>query len=85
MKSGEKMPQTRLENLLSRLDAYKKAELAILDGAQSYQIGSRRLDRAQLGEVTEMITYLEREVAAEQRRAAGRGSIRVIGVIPRDI
>ncbi len=85
MKSGEKMPQTRLEDLQERLAQYRAAERAILDGAQSYQIGSRRLDRAQLYKVTEMIEYLEKQIAAEQRKAAGHGGIRTIGVIPRDI
>jgi hypothetical protein len=78
------MSQTRLDYLNVRLEAYKKAEMAILDGAQSYQIGSRKLQRADLAEIRAAITDLELEVAGEQRKAAGKGRIRTLGVIPRD-
>lgn len=79
------MSNTRLTQLKNRLDAYYRAEMAILDGAQSYQIGSRNLTRADLGEVADMITYLEKEVAAEESKATGRGRNRVMGIVPRDV
>jgi hypothetical protein len=84
MESGDFMA-TRLETLQSRLDAYQKCELSILDGAQSYAIGSRNLTRANLHEISEMIKYLEKEVAQEESKASGGGRNRVMGVIPRDI
>jgi hypothetical protein len=84
-RTGEIMEQTRLETLRSRLAEYRNAETAILDGAQSYKIGSRQLDRAQLYKVAEMIEYLEREIASEKRKVSGRGRIRTFGVVPRDL
>lgn len=75
---------TRLSDLQRRLDEYRAAESAILGGAQSYQIGSRRLDRAQLSKISEMIAYLEQEIAKEQSKMNGKGRIKTIGVIPRD-
>jgi len=76
---------TRLEMLKIRLQQYLACEAAILSGAQEYTIGSRRLTRANLSEIAEMIRYLEREIANEEAKAAGSGRNRVIGVIPRDL
>jgi hypothetical protein len=84
-KEGEFMATTRLEDLKARLIAYRNCENAILDGAQSYAIGSRNITRANLQEVAERIRYLEKEVANEASKAAGKGRNRVVGVIPRDI
>jgi hypothetical protein len=75
---------TRLEVLKSRLQQYLDCEAAILSGAQEYSISGRRLTRADLSEITEMIRYLEREIANEEAKANGRGRNRVIGIIPRD-
>jgi hypothetical protein len=76
---------TRLEVLKNRLQQYLDCEAAILSGAQEYSIGSRRLTRADLSEIAEMIRYLEREIANEEAKANGRGRNRVIGIIPRDL
>lgn len=76
---------TRLEMLRSRLQQYLDCEAAILSGAQEYTLGSRRLTRANLAEISEMIQYLEREIANEEAKVAGIGRNRVIGVIPRDL
>jgi hypothetical protein len=76
---------TRLEDLKARLTSYRNCENAILDGAQSYAIGSRNLTRANLQEIAERIRYLEREVANEESKAAGHRRNRVVGVVPRDI
>ncbi len=76
---------TRLETLQSRLQQYIDCETAILDGAQEYSIGSRRLTRANLTEIANMIKYLEREVAQEESNATRKGRNRVFGVVPRDI
>lgn len=79
------MPSTtRLELLQSRLQQYLDCEAAILSGAQEYYIGSRRLRRADLAEIADMIKYLEKEVAAEQAKLKGTGRNRTVGIIPRD-
>lgn len=75
---------SRLDTLQSRLQQYTDCEAAILSGAQEYSIGSRRLMRADLKEIADMMRYLEQEVANEKSRQAGGGRNRVIGVIPRD-
>lgn len=79
------MAQTRLETLKSRLNQYLDCESAILSGAQEYSIGSRRLKRGDLPEISKMIRYLENEIAAETAKSSGGGRNRVIGVIPRDL
>lgn len=78
------MSNIRLETLQSRLLQYMDCEAAILSGAQEYTIGTRRLARANLTEISKMIKYLEKEVAAETAKASGGGRNRVFGVIPRD-
>ena len=74
----------RLETLKTRLENYLKAEDSILNGAQEYKIGSRDLKRADLNEISEMIQYLEKEIATEESKKQGKGRNRVFGVIPRD-
>ena len=76
--------KTRLQMYHSRLEAYYAAEMAILEGAQSYKIGSRNLTRANLSEISDMIKYLEQRVAAEEAAEKGRGRNKVTGIIPRD-
>ncbi|WP_217562767.1 DUF6148 family protein [Paenibacillus sp. GbtcB18] len=75
----------RLEGLIARLELYITAEAAILDGAQSYSIAGRSLTRANLSEISKMIEYLEKEIAAENAKALGGGRNKVFGVIPRDL
>ncbi|WP_430146019.1 DUF6148 family protein [Paenibacillus cisolokensis] len=76
--------EARLEILRTRLQQYIDCEVAILSGAQSYSIGSRSLSRANLSEISDMIRYLEKEIALEEAKANGRGRNKVVGVIPRD-
>ncbi|MEB3103074.1 DUF6148 family protein [Ferviditalea candida] len=76
---------TRLETLQIRLQQYINCEAAILGGAQEYMISNRRMTRAGLYKVAEMIQYLEREIEVEKSRQAGTGRNRVFGVIPRDL
>lgn len=75
---------TRLDRLKQRLAMYYEAEEAVLGGAQSYKMGTRELTRANLNYIKEMIDYLEKEIAAEQSKKAGRGRNKVFGIIPRD-
>ncbi len=76
---------SRLEKYKQRLAMYEQAEEAILNGAQSYSMGSRNLTRANLAEVSEMIDYLEKRVAVEEARVKGRGKMKVVGGVPRDV
>ncbi|MGG1442103.1 DUF6148 family protein [Brevibacillus laterosporus] len=75
---------TRLETLHTRLQQYIDCESAILTGAQSYAIGSRNLTRANLAEISDMIKYMEKEIAMEETKAKTGGRNRMMGVIPRD-
>lgn len=76
---------SRLTELSTRYEAYKKCEMAILDGAAEYQIGSRSIKRAELNTISEMIKYLEKEIATETAKAQGNKRNKVVGVIPRDL
>lgn len=75
----------RLDEYKKRLEMYYQAEEAILSGAQSYSMGSRNLTRANLAEVRSTIEYLIKQIAVEEARAAGKGKMRVMGGVPRDV
>ena len=75
---------SRLTDLQTRLEQYTACEAAILDGAQSYGIGSRNLTRANLKDISDMIKYLEQEITAEQAKASGKRRNWSGGIIPRD-
>lgn len=77
--------ETRLKTYKDRLELYYKAEAAILEGAQSYVIGSRHLTRADLAEVRKMITTLEDGIEELESQAAGGGRRKCVRVIPRDV
>lgn len=55
-----------IEILKRRLALYLEAEQKILNGAE-YQIGDRRLRRADLSEVRKAISALEDEIAFKER------------------
>lgn len=70
------MTALTLQQLRDRLTLYVTAEAKILAG-QSYQLGERRLQRADLAEVAAEIRRLSAEVArAESSAAGGRGRLR---------
>lgn len=73
---------TTIDRKKARLELYYAAEEAILSGAQSYQIGSRTLTRANLGTIETMIKKLEAEVGVLED---GRKPRKAFGVTPRDI
>lgn len=77
--------EVRLQNYRERLELYLQAEAAILEGAQSYAIGSRNLTRADLSEVRKMITTLEAGIDELEALASGNGRRKCIRVIPRDV
>ncbi len=71
----------RLERYKKQRDAYLKAEEAVLL-AQSYTIGSRTVTRADLGEISKMIKYLDAQIESLEGRGGKRAAYRII---PRDI
>ena len=75
----------RAEEYKKRLEMYYQAEEAILGGAQSYSMGSRNLTRANLAEVRSTIEYLIKQIEVEEARAKGKGKMKVMGGVPRDI
>ena len=79
------MASLRYQALQIRYQLYIAAEMAILDGAQMYEIHGRRLQRGDLAEIADMIKYLEQELSKQARVDAGQGSRPMYGVIPRDV
>ena len=74
----------RSEILQKRLDLYLQAEEAILNGAQSYQIGTRNLTRADLHEVRMMIDSLMNDVEEAKAIESGKAKRKTVGVVFRD-
>ena len=74
----------RLGLVTRRLELYLRAAEAILDGAQSYAIGSRNLTRADLSEITEMIDALLKEKEELEAMDAGGSRRKSVGVYLRD-
>jgi len=75
--------QRQLEEVKRRLELYYQAEAAILEGAQSYSIGSRQITRATLPAVQAEIRQLEKrkeelEAALEEGGLGRRKSYRII-------
>lgn len=69
--------QEKLEISEKRLELYLKAEQAILSG-QSYEIGDRKLTRANLKDVVDTINSLKKEIAALETRLNGRARVRIV-------
>lgn len=71
-----------LEIAQKHLDTWLEAELKVCQG-QSYQIGSRRLQRAELGEIREQIKFYMKQV---NRLQHGGGPLRrVTRITPIDL
>lgn len=77
--------KARLEQYKSRYNMYLKAEAAILEGAQSYSIGSRHLTRADLAEIRKMMKEIEDAIDELEAQLAGGSRRKCIRVIPRDV
>lgn len=75
----------RIDKYKARLDLYYKAEEAILDGAQHYEIGSRKLTRADLHEIRMMISSIEKELDSMESEYNNGSRRKCIRVIPRDV
>lgn len=69
-----------LDRARQHLDAWLEAELAVSTG-QSYQIGTRQLQRANLSEIRKQIAFWRKEVS----RLQGKGARKVMRVVPRDL
>lgn len=78
------MSSWTLETAKMHLQEWLKAELAVTTG-QSYKIGSRELDRANLYQIREQIKFWKKEVSKLESIAAGRGTRRVMRAVPRDL
>ena len=71
-----------LEEAKEFLALWLQAQAAVATG-QSYKIGTRSLERANLSEILGMIRYWRNEV---QRLQSGRnGGMRIMRVVPRDL
>lgn len=76
------MTKETVERYRLRLQQYLEAEEAILSGAQSYKVGTRQLSRANLGEIAEMIKYLENQLSTAQAQESGGRRNKVVGAVP---
>lgn len=74
----------RLDRAKQRLNAYYEAELAVLAG-QEYKMGTKSLTRADLGEIRNAISNLEKQVDELESVAAGKGRRRSLRAVPRDL
>lgn len=66
------------------LNAWLKAELEVT-ASQSYEIGTRSLTRANLGEIRKQIEYWKNQVAKLENIARNRGRNRAYRAVPRDL
>ncbi|MFZ5586135.1 MAG: DUF6148 family protein [Thermodesulfobacteriota bacterium] len=71
-----------LEKAQTMLDTWLEAEAAVAGGMQSYQMGSQRFTRADLGKISDRVAYWQSQVARLTRTAGGVQSVR--GVVPID-
>lgn len=70
-----------LDEAKTHLAAWLAAELAVSTG-QSYSIGSRRLERADLADIRNQIKFWRNEV---DKLSAGSRGARVMRIVPRDL
>lgn len=70
-----------LETAKNHLAAWLQAELAVASG-QSYRIGTRYLNRADLDQIREQIKFWRNEV---QKLSSNKKGARMIRVVPRDL
>lgn len=73
-----------LETAQLHLNAWLDAEIAVTAG-QSYTIGSRQLDRANLYQIREQIKFWRNEVEKLQAIGNGKGRNRTFRIVPRDL
>lgn len=80
--------QRELNETRGRLDMYlaREEEMLSKDGVQSYTIGSRNLQRYQIGlaDVRDMIDKLRKRIRELEAEMSGKSARRAVGVVPRD-
>ena len=77
--------KARLEFRKEALKEARAAYIALLSGqVQSYAIGSRNLTKLDLGELSETISSLEKEVDSIEAALKGGSKRKALGVIPMD-
>ena len=84
IKVGDFMAAYTLEFAKERLALWLEAEAAVATG-QGYQIGSRRLDRANLYQIREEIKMWTAKVNELESVAGGGGRSRAYRITPRDL
>lgn len=78
------MASERLTKTTERLNAYYEAELAVLSG-QSYKIGTRELERADLAEIQKAIANLEKQKDELTAQEGGKGARKAYRITLRDL
>lgn len=77
-----------LDETRERLSDYlaREREMLSKDGVQSYTIGSRNLQRYQLGlaDIQKMIDQLRKRIRELEAELAGQAPRRALGIVPRD-
>lgn len=73
-----------LEEAKEHLKTWLEAENAVATG-QSYQIGTRKLDRANLYQIREQIKFWKAEVEKIESIETRKGRRRVMRIVPRDL
>ncbi|MBE5917639.1 MAG: hypothetical protein E7273_12465 [Pseudobutyrivibrio ruminis] len=68
------------EDALATLEDYKKARKKILNGGQSYTIGSTQMNRASLASIEEAISAYESAIDAYE--STGSTKRRVVRAVP---
>lgn len=78
------MASEKLLRLQRRLKEHDEAETAVL-ASQEYRLGSRSQKRALLSDIQRGIKDLENQIAIQERIDSGKGRMRVMRVVPRDL
>ncbi|MDF2596798.1 MAG: hypothetical protein K0R69_3139 [Clostridia bacterium] len=73
-----------LEQAKQHLKAWMDAELKVTIG-QSYKLGSRELNRANLYQIREQIKFWKNQVDVLENQLKRRGTNRVMRIVPRDL
>lgn len=74
----------RLSKAKERLNAYYKAEMAVLSG-QNYKIGTKSLTRANLAEIRQAIKELENLCSELEYKEKSGGRRKAYRITPRDL
>ncbi|RCX20890.1 hypothetical protein DFR58_10192 [Anaerobacterium chartisolvens] len=69
-----------LEEAKAHLKVWLEAEIAVAT-VQSYQMGSKRLDKADLAQIREQVKFWKNEI----REIQNRGKRKVFRITPRDL